>query len=168
MKTLLGKGADVNARGDGGRGTLHLAAVKNRVGVIQFLARETGVEVDLKADNGITPLHVAATKGRLPAMTVLISAGADISLRTSTDYYYGYGSCCDVCAALDFAAHAGHTGILKSLVRHGADVNARSSDYELTALHHAAAGKKLEAMRFLLDEGADPNTGRMRSPFILR
>ena len=160
MKTLLAKGADVNARGSEGRGVLHHAAEDNQVGVIEFLAREAGVEVDWKGDGGITPLHIAAAKGHLPAVDALVAAGADTSLRTSTDYYCGYYSPCRYdCSALDFTAHAGHMDILKALVRHGADVNACSSRRSLTALHHATAGNKLDAMRFLLDEGADANAG---------
>ena len=157
MKTLLGRGADVSARASGGRSVLHIAAQKNRVSVIEFLATEAGVEVDCKDDNGMTPLHVAATNGHLPAVNALIAAGADVSVRTSTDYYIDYGPSRGDCSALDLAAHAGHVGVMRALVRHGADVQAHCSNYELTALGHAAAGNQLEAMRFLLDEGADAN-----------
>lgn len=76
MKTLLGEGADVNARGGKGRGVLHSAAENNRAGVIQFLTREADVQVDWKDDNGITPLHVAAKEGHLPAFNALVPAGA--------------------------------------------------------------------------------------------
>lgn len=84
MKTLLGRGADVNARGSEGRGVLHMAAERNQVGVIQLLARETGVQVDWKDDSGITPLHLATTEGHLPAVNTLVVAGADVTLFART------------------------------------------------------------------------------------
>ncbi len=162
MKTLLGKGTDVNARGRDGRCCLHQAADSGGVGVIQFLSQEAGVDIDCKDGNGITPLHLAARRGHLPAVNALVAAGADVNLRTDEEYWLGYEYGLEEgdCSALDFAAHAGRVDILETLIRHGADATAVGKGYgKLSPLSHAACAKKLGAIEFLLDKGADANAG---------
>jgi ankyrin repeat protein len=53
------------------------------------------------------------------------------------------------------AAGEGHLEIVKLLLEHGADVNAKTA-YE-TALHLAAEKGHLEIVKFLLEHGADVN-----------
>ncbi len=54
------------------------------------------------------------------------------------------------------AARCGQVAVIEALVRGGYDVNA-SSSFGRTPLHVAAGAGKLEAVRTLLDLGADPN-----------
>lgn len=143
-KVLLDEGVDVNARGGEGRSVLHWATEKNQVDMTKFLARETSLEMDCKENGGMTPLHDAATKGHLPAVNALLSAGANVSVRTNERFFDERRDFCDDWSAL-VAAYSGHLGILKTLVRHGADVNARSKDFYLTPLHHATEGNRLDA-----------------------
>ena len=55
-----------------------------------------------------------------------------------------------------FAAFNGHTGTVKLILEHGADVNAKDSD-EQTALMFAAEKGYTEIVKLLLEYGADAN-----------
>jgi uncharacterized protein len=60
--------------------------------------------------------------------------------------------------ALHLAAHFGHADAAQYLLRHGADVRARSTNpLDNQPLHAALAGRSLDVARLLLDAGADPN-----------
>jgi hypothetical protein len=90
----------------------------------------------------------AAKSGRLEAMTVLVQRGAALE----ADPYRG--------TPLAWAAAKNRTGAIRLLLEMGADVNGRSTfggDIEgATALHLAAQAGHLDAIRALLDAGADP------------
>lgn len=58
---------------------------------------------------------------------------------------------------LHVAAEKGHADIVKTLLRHGADVHARDHGDNATPLHWAAGENHLETAELLLDHGADPN-----------
>ena len=60
--------------------------------------------------------------------------------------------------ALHLAGHFGHAAAAQLLLRHGADVRARSTNQlDNEPLHAALAGRSLDVARLLLDAGADPN-----------
>jgi ankyrin repeat protein len=60
--------------------------------------------------------------------------------------------------ALHLAAHFGHADAAQFLLRHGADVRARSTNpLDNEPLHAALAGRSLDVARLLLEAGADPN-----------
>lgn len=59
-------------------------------------------------------------------MKTLLAAGTEVSVRANNSY-----------SALDGAAAGGHVDVIKAIVGHGADVNARD-DLGYTALHAAA------------------------------
>ena len=56
-KLLLKNGASVNLQGEGGRGALHEAALRNDVDAVRSLVVR-GADVNMKDENGITPLGV--------------------------------------------------------------------------------------------------------------
>ena len=60
--------------------------------------------------------------------------------------------------ALHLAAHYGHRAVVETLLANNADVNARSTNaMRNQPLHAAAAGRRVETARLLLEAGADPN-----------
>lgn len=163
LTALLRKGADVNARGERGMTALHTAAERGQAEATRILAKATGVEIDCKDDVGRTPLHLAASEGNLHTVEALVAAGADVSLRVENNYAVDYEGLSGDCSALDFAAFGGHVNVMKLLVRHGAGVRDTSHNSRLlTALHHAAAGTKLDAMEFLMGSGADAKAGALK------
>lgn len=59
---------------------------------------------------------------------------------------------------LHLAAHYGHTDVVETLLANNADVNARSGNaMRNQPLHAAAAGRRVEAARLLIESGADVN-----------
>jgi len=85
----------------------------------------------------------AATRGDIEALSNLFESGIDINTVDTKKN-----------TALHLAAKHGHTGIMHFLINHGADLNALN-DRSSTPLH--LTEKNIEAIRILLEAGADPN-----------
>ena len=60
-------------------------------------------------------------------------------------------------SALHYAADRGHAAVVRLLLEHGADVEARDDD-GLTPLATAVMSEQLDATRALLEAGANPST----------
>src|SRR3982751_4058061 len=59
---------------------------------------------------------------------------------------------------LHLAAHYGHAAAVETLLANNADVNVRSGNaMKNQPLHAAAAGRRVETARLLLESGANPN-----------
>jgi len=95
-------------------------------------------------------LSWAARNDRVEALDVLVACGASVD----ADVYRG--------TALAWAAACGRTRAILGLLALGADPNGRGTfggpehGDGTTPLHHAAEGGHLDAIRALLDSGADP------------
>lgn len=81
-----------------------------------------------------------------PMAELLIRYGADVNARDDRFYH----------RPLHLAAKMGHLSVAKTLLAHGADIEAGDRE-GLTALHVAATAGNLAMARLLLDRGADPN-----------
>jgi hypothetical protein len=110
-----------------------------------------GAEVDARNRNGWTPLLIAAARGNLPAVDVLLAAGADPSAASRTEGYSGF-------TALMAAAYHGQDGVVAALAAAGADVNAVDNHYHNeTALMLAVKSGRAKSVRALIAAGADVN-----------
>jgi len=124
-----------------------------------WAAKPTKADVQAEIDGGWlvqrcpspnteTPLHIAAVKGSPETIAALIEAGAE----TEATVAFGF-------VALHFAAIEAPLENIQALLEGGANVDTRlwSADdlMGLTPLHAAAARNTPEAMRVLLDWGAD-------------
>lgn len=138
-RLLIGKGADVNRRGERGRTTLMLAAARGfyvQCGNDPLVASYTGnaelvgsllgagARVEDRDEEGNTALMLAAGNGRSRSVKLLLAAGADA--RASNQY----GRTALHHAADASAAHeqSNLTLIINELVAAGADVNARDAE----------------------------------------
>ncbi len=188
-RLLIHKGADINARtkvyhqlentagntnpsgnfkmAHGGSTALMFVARNGDVATARVLL-EAGADVDDTAAAGTSALVIATHSGHGPLATYLLEKGADPNAAGA-----GY-------TALHAAVLRSQHGLIKALIDHGADINARveqgtpgrrfSADYSIraqlvggTAFWLAAKYGELEMLRTLVAHGADttiaPKTG---------
>ncbi|PWT82864.1 MAG: hypothetical protein C5B57_07965 [Blastocatellia bacterium] len=131
-----------------------IAAVKEgNLSAIRSLVQQRA-DVNAREIDGTTALHWAAQSGNVPAVDLLIAAGADVNAVNR----YGI-------TALALAARQGNAALLGSLLKAGADLRiADSAESEgQTLLMHASHTGSVEAIRLLVDYGADVNARERRT-----
>ncbi|KAI4249056.1 MAG: hypothetical protein L6R42_009092, partial [Xanthoria sp. 1 TBL-2021] len=178
VKSLLGRGADMNARNSYNDETpLHAAVVERRLEVVAELV-ERGANVAVRDDIGYTPLHWSAVYGYTEIATCLLSHGADVNAKIDTgDSALGLAvsqnhlelvnllldknvdlemSRPQGWRAIHTAAKHGLVDVLLRLIHGGADVNSQNED-AFTPLHIAVYLGHNAAAEILLQHGADVN-----------
>ena len=93
---------------------------------------------------GVTPLSAACQNGNPDMVALLLKAGANPSIALPGGE-----------TPLMTASRTGKLAVLKFLIAHGADVNAKDADHAQTALMWAAAEGNAEAISALIAAGAD-------------
>ena len=141
-------GADVTARTSLEYSPLHLAAQEGLDGVVRALLLK-GAEKDAVNSEGDTALmcacgSVSMGNPKLALVNTLLAAGVDVNARRPAD-----GS-----SALHWASEKGLVPFLQSLLREGADLDARDS-HGCSALHGAAGEDQAGAVDALTERGAD-------------
>ncbi|MFY9622676.1 MAG: ankyrin repeat domain-containing protein [Pyrinomonadaceae bacterium] len=139
VRTLLAKGADINANDKSYAGTaLIKAAIGGHLAVVQLLLAK-GANTEAKGGGGQTALIDAASGGHIAVVQALLAKGADVDAVNGR--------------ALREAALFGHLPVVEALLAKGADVNAGDE----TALIAAADRGHLAIVQALLAKGADAN-----------
>jgi len=164
VKALLKAGADPRARNDYGATPLSEAAVTGNVALIKALL-DAGADVESANDDGMTALMIVARTGRVDAAELLLRRGAKVDAREKWRQQ----------TALMWAAAQAQPQMVRLLVKHRADVNARSlvNEWErqvtveprsqarpsggFTPLLYAARRGCAECARELIAGGADVN-----------
>ena len=127
---------------------IHFSAKYNHIRVLRHYIDSKG-DLDSRDEWGQTPLMVAASCAHVKSVKALIEAGADVRA-------------CDKhgCASLTLAANALSRGgdakkVVQMLLEAGADMEDRGG-MGRTALMLAAERDHVELVRYLLEQGADP------------
>jgi ankyrin repeat protein len=105
-----------------------------------------GADVNAAQGDGMTALHWAALNGDVDMTSMLLYAGANVGAKTRIGGY----------TPLHLAAQVGHANVIAPLVAAGAQVTALTST-GATALMQAAHSGNADAVRILIENGADPN-----------
>lgn len=130
--------------------TIFDAAASGDTATLGAMLKARPADVRVRDRDGNTPLHLASLHGRLDAVSVLLQAGADISVRNKFDI-----------EPIHYAAAAAGTGLahpslVEPLLQAGANPNALSKSTG-TPLGIAAFHDDEAAVKYLIQKGADPN-----------
>jgi ankyrin repeat protein len=141
VRSLLDRGADVNARDETGATALMHAALNADVALVQFLLRK-GAEVNLRNRAGATALLWALHD---PAkVKLLVDHGADVGVTVGAAHTTPVHLAAGIPGALP---------TLKLLLKKGARLKASASNF--TPLMAACLSGDREIVQFLIDRGAD-------------
>lgn len=143
-----GKPVNLSAAERVGYTAVHELVLKGFDKTLLMLLESREVKVDTFNNGGLTPLAEAVFWGRISTCRILLEKGkADANLGDGT-----------LGGPLEIAASHGHTALLKFLLEEGkAEVDGISPERSHTPLLKAALEGHLEAVRLLLQKGADPH-----------
>ena len=189
-RVLIAHGADVAARTTSGFTPLLFAAREGDLETARLLLG-TGVDVNESSDEGVTPLLAATARGHVDLALVFLEQGARpngnlavlgytplhwavTTFETNPVTYPRIEPPGEWAAMNGIPDREGKFALIKALLAHGADVNARTTKALLaqappgggafaynpgagvTPFFAAAASADAEVMRLLVDNGADP------------
>src|SRR5262249_6303606 len=113
--------------------------------------RALKAEIDKPRPNNAARFFEACAKGEVEALNQLLADDPGLARISNPEGDYAGWT------GLHTAAQSGHLDVVKLLLRHGADPNAREAGDNTYPLHWAAANRRLEVVRALLDAGGDPH-----------
>jgi ankyrin repeat protein len=142
LRTLIQKGADVNAAEGDGATALHWASYRDDLEAADLLIR-AGARVNAANDLGATPLWAASQNGSESMVRRLLAAGANPNAKLMAGE-----------TALMVASRAGSAAVVDLLLTKRADPNAKAARGQ-TALMWAVAQRHPEIVKLLLAHGAD-------------
>ena len=144
IKTLLEKGADINAKNANGETCIFNAAKSNNPDIIQLLV-DGGASVKDRDNLGSTPLHIAVRWGAQKSAEKLIKLGININAQNSAGK-----------SPLAEAVIANKYDVTKYLLENGADPNSCDAN-GITILMDTIRAQNAQIVKLLLNYGANPN-----------
>eukprot|EP00931_Biecheleriopsis_adriatica_P011185 TRINITY_DN112262_c0_g1_i1.p1 TRINITY_DN112262_c0_g1~~TRINITY_DN112262_c0_g1_i1.p1 ORF type:complete len:723 (+),score=156.37 TRINITY_DN112262_c0_g1_i1:30-2198(+) len=148
---LLGIGADIEVRSEGGLTALHLAAMQKQSDITQAIVDWNGeleAEACYNGRTGYRPLMIAAHEGNAQALRLLIESRATLDARTSTG-----------ASALHVAAWNGHSEAAAALIAGRADVDIKPADeFSRSPLTLALNNGHMTVVGLLLGAQADASS----------
>ena len=148
LASALAGGAPVNGRDARGRTALHVATFARQREAIRMLA-QAGAELGALEHDRYDAVTIAAVADDEETLAVLLSLGASAQLTTSR--YDG--------TALIAAAHLGHDGVVRQLIKAGAPLDHVNNLHWTAAIEAVVLGdggpRHQACLRALIDAGAN-------------
>ncbi|XP_059897247.1 ankyrin repeat and SOCS box protein 2 isoform X1 [Gadus macrocephalus] len=152
LRFLIKHGADVDSQATDGATALYEATKNGHVKVVELLLSQKA-DANKASKRGLLPLHIAAQNGDDILVPMLIPATTKARIRRAG------------ISPLHVAAEHNMDDVLELLIQADFDVNAQLShehsklyeDHRTTALYFSVANNNVDAVRMLLEAGADPN-----------
>jgi ankyrin repeat protein len=148
VRTLVKESGAVKATTPDGTTALHWAAHRGDPVSVDLLIR-AGADVNVRTRYGVTPLTLAVRGGHGVAVQALLTAGAKVDLAD--------GGLPEGQTLLMHAAGTGDIQVMKALLAAGANVNARETRTQTSAVFWAAVANRGAAVKLLSEAGADLN-----------
>jgi ankyrin repeat protein len=136
VDTLLASGVQLD---------LFEAAATGQTERVRELTAQDPALANSYSPDGFTPLGLASFFGHAATVDVLLAAGAAVSMPSRETMKL---------TPLASALAVQRNDIVRTLIEHGADVNARGEN-DVAPLHTAAARGNIESATLLLDHGAN-------------
>ena len=178
MNYALEHGVDMTRVDVYGRVPLHYACLRGRIAMVEKLLSAGPGTIDMKDHDNFTPLIHSIVRHRVDCVRLLLTSNARIDPQSEADHIPLNLACqhesIEV-ATLLLERHAQlladaeglfpqhlvarssqKPDLLLVLQHHGADLNQRDKLYQWTPLFHAASEGRVECLRVLLENGADP------------
>uniref|UniRef100_A0A914D403 Uncharacterized protein n=1 Tax=Acrobeloides nanus TaxID=290746 RepID=A0A914D403_9BILA len=148
VRLLLENGENPNAIDTNDQIALHLAASdrSDKTEFVELLLKHQA-DIELKDKYGRTSLMIAASSQNINIVLYLLGQGADPNRKDKIDK-----------TALHYAASNLYDNTLfaELLLKHGADIEIQDKD-GWTSLMEAVLYKRISIVRYLLEQGSDPN-----------
>ena len=141
VRRLIQQGVDVNRPLADGATALHWAAHSDNVAIADLLIG-AGATMDATDDGGITPLSLACYNASPAMVGRLLKAGANPNHGTRE-------------TPVMIAAQTGNVEVMKLLLAHGGNANAKEPGRGQTALMWAVAERHPDVAKVLVENGAD-------------
>ncbi|KAL1306479.1 hypothetical protein AAFC00_005174 [Neodothiora populina] len=163
VRTLLDRGADINAGNRGDGSALQAASRSGYLDVVQLLL-ESGADINAVNRYDGSALQAASRSGYLDIVQLLLDSGADINAVAEKSVLHaasGYGHL-DIVQlllkkgakaegdALVIASCLGHIEIVQLLLDHGVDINAKDRNGNGSALNASAESGEADCLKKLL------------------
>src|SRR6185369_5733686 len=149
---LIEAKVDVNSKSADGTTALHWAVNNADAGMVDRLIK-AGANVNVKNEFGLAPIVEAANVGNTAILESLLKAGANANTPGPSD--------AGGMTPLMIVARSTNVAAARALLDHGADVNAKETQRQQTALMWASAQSRPEMVAELVKRGADVNARAM-------
>ena len=147
LEQAIAAGAPLNARDSHGRTALHIATFARQQGVIRALAR-AGADLNLLENDRYDAVTIASVADDEDTLRLLLSLGAKAGQVTSR--YDG--------TALIAAAHLGHDGVVRELIKAGAPLDHVNNLHWTAVIESIVLGdggpRHQATLKALMDAGA--------------
>ena len=146
VRLLLQHNADVNIQDTGGYTPLHQLVKEGNTNLVRLLL-EHNADVNIQDTYGKTPLHQSVIEGDENLVSLLLAQNADVNIQDN-----------DGCTALHLSvlqSHINQRKIFDTLVKHKAQIINTCDAKGLTPLHTAVRSGNVQAVKKLVDLGAD-------------